>query len=69
MKDRGILETRRGGVRVTQAGGLESIACGCNRAVRSHFDDVLRGVYPVEEESAAIKVRAGDLQPGSRMPG
>lgn len=69
LKDRGILETRRGGVRVTQAGGLDRIACGCNRAVRSHFDDVLRGVYPGEEESDAIKASAGDLQPGSRMPG
>jgi CRP-like cAMP-binding protein len=69
LKARGILETRRGGVRVTAAGGLEQIACGCNAAVRRHFDEVLKGVYPDEEESAALKTAAGDSQPGSRMPG
>ncbi|MGN2244540.1 Crp/Fnr family transcriptional regulator [Frateuria sp. GZRR33] len=69
LKDRGILETRRGGVRVTAAGGLDRVACGCNQAVRSHFEEVLRGVYPGEEESAAIKAEAGDRQPGSRMAG
>ena len=69
MKERGILETRRGGVRVTESGGLARLACSCNDAVRKHFDEVLQGVYPDEEESAAIKAKAGDLQPGSRMTG
>lgn len=69
LKARGILETRRGGVRVMQDGGLEQVACGCNTAVRRHFEVVLEGVYPDEEESAALKAAAGDSQPGSRMPG
>lgn len=69
IKERGILETRRGGVRVTAIGGLSRLACSCNEAVRKHFDEVLQGVYPDEEESAAMKANAGDQQPGSRMPG
>jgi CRP-like cAMP-binding protein len=69
MKSRGVLETRRGGVRVRRLDDLEKLACGCNDAVRRHFDDVLKGVYPSDGESTALKVRAGDTQPGSRMAG
>jgi CRP-like cAMP-binding protein len=69
LKEQGVLETRRGGVRVTEAGGLDRIACRCNQAVRRHFDEVLEGVYPEEEESAAFKANAGASQPGSRMEG
>lgn len=69
LKTRGVLETRRGGMRIHQLDELQKLACGCNAAVRRHFDEVLKGVYPTEGESTALKTDAGDSQPGSRMPG
>jgi CRP-like cAMP-binding protein len=46
MKERGVLETRRGRMRIAQLDALNSVACQCNAQVRRHFDDVLAGVYP-----------------------
>lgn len=69
MKSRGALETRRGGVRVHDMDELRGLSCGCNEAVRNHFDEVLRGVYPSERESTVLKLSMGSSQPGSRMPG
>lgn len=54
FKARGILETRRGGIRVRDMDALAGTTCNCNNAVRSHFDEVLRGVYPTEDESACM---------------
>ena len=51
LKAEGLLETRRGSLIVSNSDGLHRLACGCNDAVRRHFDEVLRGVYPTEEES------------------
>jgi len=48
FKQRGLIETRRGGMAVADIDQLRGIACGCNDAVRRHFDDVLKGVYPAE---------------------
>lgn len=45
----GILETRRGSMLVTKADELAARACLCNESVKSHFENVLRGVYPTEE--------------------
>ena len=53
LKARDVLETRRGGVRVKDMERLRNMACGCNDAVKRHFEDVLAGVYPGEEENAA----------------
>lgn len=53
FKARGLLATRRGSIVVSDPEGLHAQACSCNAAVRRHFDDVLRGVYPSEEESIA----------------
>ena len=53
LKSRGVLETRRGRMLVRDLDGLDGLACRCNDSVRRHFDDVLRGVYPVEEEGTA----------------
>lgn len=69
MKSRGVLETRRGGVRVRDKDLLQHLSCGCNDAVRSHFDEVLKGVYPTEQESTVLKLNSGSASPGSRMPG
>lgn len=53
LKARGLLATRRGSIVVADLPGLHQLQCGCNAAVRRHFDDVLSGVYPTEEESTA----------------
>jgi len=42
----GILETRRGSILVRNADALRIRSCLCNEAVKNHFDEVLRGVYP-----------------------
>jgi hypothetical protein len=46
FKAEGILETRRGSIVVRNPDTLKNRSCLCNEAVKSHFDEVLRGVYP-----------------------
>lgn len=48
FKAEGILDTRRGAVTVRDIDALKMRACLCNEAVKSHFESVLRGVYPAE---------------------
>lgn len=45
----GVIETRRGRISVRNIDSLRALACECNRSVSNHFDDVLKGVYPAEE--------------------
>src|SRR5712672_4522894 len=49
FKAEGILETRRGSILVLDREALRIRACLCNEAVKNHFEEVLRGVYPTEE--------------------
>src|SRR6516165_3185365 len=49
FKAEGILDTRRGAILVRNRDALEKRACACNESVKSHFEEVLRGVYPTEE--------------------
>ena len=49
MRARGVLETRRGGVSVRNMDELHRLACQCNETVRRHFEEVLKGVYPVTD--------------------
>ena len=49
FKAEGILETRRGAILVRNRDALTARACLCNDAVKSHFEEVLRGVYPNED--------------------
>ncbi len=58
LRDRGVIETRRGRIRVCEPHGLRALACECNTAVSQHFDDVLKGVYPAEENDLAETARA-----------
>lgn len=51
FKAEGVIETRRGSILVRNRDGLRLRACRCNDAVKAHFEDVLRGVYPTEEPS------------------
>ena len=49
FKAEGVLDTRRGSILVRNHDGLKLRACLCNDAVKMHFEEVLRGVYPTEE--------------------
>ena len=49
LKAEGILTTRRGAILVHDRAALQARACLCNESVKSHFEEVLRGVYPTEE--------------------
>ena len=53
LKKRGFLQTQRGRLQVTDLVALEGLACGCNHSVTMHFEDVLSGVYPIEDERTA----------------
>ena len=46
LKADGILETRRGSIMIRNPDALRIRACLCNEAVKNHFEEVLRGVYP-----------------------
>jgi len=63
FKSERILETRRGSLRVLDLEKLQARACRCNDAVKEHFDTVLRGVYPQEEDIAPVPPRS-ELRPG-----
>src|SRR3954452_9940259 len=53
FKAEGVLETRRGSILVRNREALRRRACHCNEAVKNHFEEVLRGVYPTEEAQSA----------------
>jgi hypothetical protein len=53
FKQRAILETRRGSLYIRNIDKLRELACECNDSVRAHFDEVLSGVYPTEDELIA----------------
>jgi CRP-like cAMP-binding protein len=53
LKERGILDTKRGRLCVRDEAALNALSCHCNESVKKHFDEVLSGVYPVEDESTA----------------
>ncbi|MBR1285833.1 Crp/Fnr family transcriptional regulator [Bradyrhizobium sp. AUGA SZCCT0177] len=50
FKAEGIVETRRGSILVRNADALRIRSCLCNEAVKGHFEEVLRGVYPDPEK-------------------
>jgi hypothetical protein len=49
FKAEAILETRRGAIRVRDVDGLKQRSCLCNEAVKTHFEEVLSGVYPTDQ--------------------
>src|SRR6201991_1732810 len=49
FKAEGILETRRGAILVRNREALQLRSYLCNEAVKTHFEEVLRGVYPTAE--------------------
>jgi Crp-like helix-turn-helix protein len=46
FKAEGVLETRRGSILIRNPAALRTRSCLCNEAVKNHFEEVLRGVYP-----------------------
>ena len=54
LKDRDVLGTRRGVLVIPDLARLQALACGCHDAVLDHFDEVLSGVYPSEEELVTV---------------
>ena len=55
LRQRGVIETRRGRMGVADVDGLRALACECNSATSRHFEEVLKGVYPAEENGLAEK--------------
>lgn len=55
LRGRGVLNTRRGVLRVCDMTALQEASCGCDAALRRHFDEVLRGIYPAESEEMALQ--------------
>lgn len=53
FKAEGVLETRRGSILVRNPDALRIRACLCNEAVKNHFEEVLRGVYPSDDDTDA----------------
>jgi Crp-like helix-turn-helix domain len=53
FKNEGVLETRRGALLVNNRDALQARSCLCNESVKSHFESVLLGVYPTDEDQSA----------------
>ena len=65
FKAEGVLETRRGSILVRNPDALRIRACLCNEAVKNHFEEVLRGVYPDPEKgNQAAAMRRGHAENG-----
>lgn len=50
LKSDRVLTTKRGRLVVENMSALERTSCDCNHLVRRHFEDVLRGVYPSDDD-------------------
>ena len=53
FKAEAVLDTRRGSILIRNLDALRLRSCLCNEAVKNHFEEVLRGVYPSEEGDSA----------------
>ena len=51
LKTAGVIETRRGGLSVRDAGRLNQFCCDCHDAVWEHYESVIKGVYFNEEQT------------------
>jgi CRP-like cAMP-binding protein len=55
LKQKRIVDTKRGRICVRDREALSRLSCGCDESVRRHFEEVLSGVYPVEDEATALR--------------
>lgn len=53
FKQRAIIDVHRGELVIRNLEALRAMACECNESIRAHFEEVLSGVYPVEDELIA----------------
>ena len=44
------LDRRRGSILIRNPDAMRNRSCQCNDAVKAHFEEVLRGVYPDPEK-------------------
>jgi CRP-like cAMP-binding protein len=47
LRDEGIVEQRRGVLRIRDEHRLRTVSCGCTMLIENHFDKVLHGIYPL----------------------
>jgi len=53
LAQKNILASRRRRIAIVDVDRLRAVACPCNDRIRDHFDSVLAGVYPSEQEILA----------------
>jgi CRP-like cAMP-binding protein len=53
LKAEEVITTRRGRMSIADVGALARLSCDCNELVRHHFEEVLRGVYPSDDDVLA----------------
>lgn len=51
LKEDNILKVQRGKIIINDRAALSKRACSCNASVKDHFDRVLSGVYPTENQA------------------
>lgn len=47
LRDRGIIDIKRGLLVIKDMSALKGLSCSCNRHIEDHFDTVLHGIYPL----------------------
>lgn len=50
LKQKGLIKVGRGYVEIADEEGLQSVSCRCNDTFKEHFDTVLNGVYPPDDD-------------------
>lgn len=55
LRERKIVQTSRGRITICNADRLRGLACECNNSVSRHFEEVLKGVYPIANREAPAK--------------
>jgi len=58
MKRDGILSVRRGKLKIHDPKQLAARSCGCNDAVKAHFELILQGIYPADTDGCQTPLRA-----------
>lgn len=57
LQRKGAVEVRRGRLEVRDFDALCAASCGCQDAVRDHFDRVIAGVYPAEHDLSDCRAK------------
>lgn len=47
LREEGIIEQKRGMLRIKDEHRLRAVSCGCTILIENHFDKVLHGIYPL----------------------